>query len=63
MLPSKRHGSLCLIFAVTMMKSGTKWLLALAGGAAALYALAIRPWHLRWGATAQELAMTLPCDD
>jgi len=46
-----------------MMKSGTKWLLALAGGAAALYALAIRPWHLRWGATAQELAMTLPCDD
>jgi hypothetical protein len=51
------------MFVETMMKSGTKWLLALAGGAAALYALAIRPWHLRWGATAQELAMTLPCDD
>ena len=34
------------------------------GGAAALaaYALFVRPWHLRWGATEEELKMSLPCD-
>jgi len=35
------------------------------GGAAALaaYAIFIRPWHLRWGATDEELNMPLPGDD
>ena len=34
------------------------------GGAAALaaYALFARPWHLRWGATEEELKMSLPGD-
>lgn len=34
------------------------------GGAAALaaYALFVRPWHLRWGATQEELKMSLPGD-
>jgi hypothetical protein len=36
-----------------------------AAGAAAFatYALAIRPWHLRWGATDEEIARTLALDD
>ncbi|HEY6119261.1 MAG TPA: SRPBCC family protein [Pyrinomonadaceae bacterium] len=35
------------------------------GGAAALavYALFVRPWHLRWGATEEELKMSLPGDE
>jgi hypothetical protein len=35
------------------------------GGAAALaaYAFFIRPWHLRWGATEEELKTRLPGDD
>jgi hypothetical protein len=40
--------------------------LAAVGGIGALaagYALAIRPWHLRWGATDEELVETLPGDD
>lgn len=40
--------------------------LAAAGGIGALaagYFLAIRPWHLRWGATDEELTETLPGDD
>ena len=34
------------------------------GGAAAVaaYALFVRPWHLRWGATDEELEMPLPGD-
>src|SRR6187431_3181895 len=34
------------------------------GGAAALaaYAFLIRPWHLEWGATEEEVKMTLPGD-
>lgn len=34
------------------------------GGAAAVavYALLVRPWHLRWGATDEELEMSLPGD-
>ncbi|HEU4479815.1 MAG TPA: SRPBCC family protein [Pyrinomonadaceae bacterium] len=34
------------------------------GGAAALaaYALFVRPWHLKWGATEEELKMPLPGD-
>lgn len=37
----------------------------LAAGAAGLatYAFAVRPWHLRWGATDQEVARALPLDD
>ena len=27
-----------------------------------LYIVVIRPWHMRWGATDQELAMALPGD-
>lgn len=40
-------------------------LLGLAGGAAALaaYALAIRPWHLRWGATDEEVRMPFPGEE
>jgi hypothetical protein len=33
------------------------------GGAAAAYILAVRPWHLRWGATGQESRESLPGDD
>lgn len=33
------------------------------GAIGATYAFAIRPWHLRWGATDEELAMPLPGDD
>jgi hypothetical protein len=46
------------------MKSGSKlmWLFG-AVGVAGLYALVIRPWHLRWGATNSELEMPLPCDE
>ena len=28
-----------------------------------LYAFVIQPWHARWGATAKEVALTLPGDD
>ena len=36
-----------------------------AAGAIALtaYLLWIRPWHLRWGATAQEVALAMPGDE
>jgi hypothetical protein len=37
--------------------------LAAAGtGALAAYALAVRPWHLRWGATDEEISEALPGD-
>jgi len=36
---------------------------ALTAAAAGLYAFVIRPWHLRWGATDEEVAMTLPGDE
>lgn len=37
---------------------------AAAGGAfAAVYWFVIRPWHLRWGATDEEVARSLPGDD
>jgi hypothetical protein len=37
---------------------------ALSGAAAlAAYALLVRPWHLEWGATAEEVKMTLPGDE
>ncbi len=36
----------------------------LAGGAAvAAYALVVRPWHLRWGATDEEVKMPFPGDE
>ncbi|MFI7462359.1 hypothetical protein [Nonomuraea sp. NPDC049646] len=35
----------------------------LAAGAAAGYLLAVRPWHLRWGATDKEVHEDLPGDD
>lgn len=39
----------------------TKTIVGLTAAGAA-YALAIRPWHLRWGATDEELTETLPGD-
>ena len=38
-------------------------MLAVAGSAAAAYALVIRPWQLRWGATAVEAGRAMPGDD
>ena len=32
-------------------------------GAVAGYLLLVRPWHLRWGATDDEIARGMPCDD
>jgi hypothetical protein len=42
-----------------------KLLTAAFGGAAALsaYAFLIRPWHLRWGATDEEVKMPFPGDE
>ena len=39
------------------MKSSKSLLMGALGGAAALaaYALLVRPWHLRWGATDEEV--------
>jgi len=43
---------------------GTLVGLAAAGSAAiAAYVLAIRPWHLRWGSTDEEVDLPLPGDD
>ncbi len=43
---------------------GTLLGLAAAGSAAiAAYILAIRPWHLRWGSTDEEVDLSLPGDD
>jgi hypothetical protein len=44
-------------------KSKLQWVVA--GGAlgAAIYAFVVRPWHLRLGATDEELEMPLPCDE
>lgn len=38
-------------------------LAALCLAASALYAAVIRPWHLRWGASDEEIARTLPGDE
>lgn len=38
------------------------WLGLLAGSAATVYALSLRPWHLRWGATLAEVQAVLPGD-
>lgn len=50
------------------MRRSTKWLLfgTSTGAAAALataYGLIGRPWHLRWGATPDELSRVMPFDD
>jgi hypothetical protein len=50
------------------MRKSTKWLLfgGASGAAAALaasYGLTVRPWHLRWGATREELAAPMPFDE
>lgn len=51
-----------------MMQENTKWMLAgvsagVAVAAAAAYGLIVRPWHLRWGATREELSAPMPFDD
>ena len=33
------------------------------GAAVAVYRLAVRPWHLGWGATDEEVARSMPSDD
>ena len=38
-------------------------LVALGAAAPAVYLLAVRPWHLRWGATDQEVRKPLPGDE
>lgn len=38
-------------------------LLGVGGAALAAYALAIRPWHLRWGATDEEVRIPFPGED
>jgi hypothetical protein len=47
------------------MKLNIKLLTTAIGGAAALtiYALFVRPWHLKWGATDEELKRSLPGDE
>lgn len=44
------------------LNTTTKGLLGI-GAAGAAYALAVRPWHLRWGASDEELTMPLPGDE
>jgi hypothetical protein len=46
-----------------MLKKIGIGLAALGAGAAGAYALFIRPWHLRWGATDEEVARAMPGDD
>ncbi|WP_052423326.1 SRPBCC family protein [Nonomuraea candida] len=41
----------------------TRSLFRLAAGAAAGYLLAVRPWHLRWGADDREVHAEMPGDD
>ncbi len=40
-----------------------RWIAAGALGVIPLYMLAIRPWHLRWGATDEEIDRDMPGDD
>ena len=42
---------------------GTALALVVGGVVAGDYGLAIRPWHLRWGATDEELTRAMPGDD
>ena len=62
-----------ILLAAGAVLAGLVWRLGwLAGGGTwlgalivlfALYFLVVRPWHLRWGATDDEVAMSLPGDD
>lgn len=47
------------------MSCGSSWWLVTTGavGAAVVYAVAVRPWHLTWGATPAEIARPMPGDD
>jgi hypothetical protein len=42
---------------------GTALALVLGGAVVCVYRMAIRPWHLRWGATDEEVARAMPGDD
>lgn len=44
-----------------LLKECTLWLVLLLG-VVLLYSFVIQPWHMRWGATDAELAMSLPGD-
>lgn len=47
-----------------MRRSGWAWpVLAGAGWAVAVYGTVVRPWHLRWGATEEEVRRPLPGDE
>lgn len=48
-----------------MKRSSKAWFVGSIASAAALvaYIFAIRPWHLRWGATDEEVEATLPGDE
>ena len=46
-----------------MSKNGVAKLALGAVGALAAYAFLVRPWHLRWGATDEEVNMPLPGDE
>src|SRR4051812_23088582 len=50
---------------VVPVAAGARAVIAAAAGvaAAAVYALLVRPWHLRWGATDEEAGEPLPGDD
>lgn len=49
---------------VSKNKFNVKHLMTALGGVGALaaYVLFVRPWHLKWGATEEELQMSLPGD-
>lgn len=46
-----------------MKTKGSILALGGAAAAAAAYAFVLRPWHLRWGATREEVAARLPGDE
>jgi hypothetical protein len=53
-----------LLAVIRLGRAGGTLLVIVAGGIAALvYRVAIRPWHLRWGATDEELTRPMPGDD
>jgi len=50
------------------MRARTKWLIVggsagAAAAAASAYGLSVRAWHLRWGATEEEIARPMPFDE
>lgn len=46
-----------------MKQEGWLWSLAGLAAAGAAYGLAVRPWHMRWGATDSEVEAALPGDE